>query len=131
MQFQTLHRDVLQLISESNPYNWAIAPGDEKAFISYFRFDDLQSATNYGKNLISCGWATEFNVRPAERFETGGYEIKVRGLSQVNLEKLVEEMEAKDWINGVFFDAAQLEAQYQLHCDRLDLEADVYDSAWY
>lgn len=130
MQFQTLHRDVLQLVSESNPYNWVIAPGDEKAFITYIRFDDLQSAINYGKNLVSCGWATEFTARSAKRFE-GGYEIKVRGLSQASLEKLVEEMEAKDWINGVFFDAAQLEELYQLHCDRRDLEADVYDSAWY
>lgn len=130
MQFQTLHRDVLQLVSERNPYNWAIAPGDEKAFITYIRFDDLQSAINYGKNLIRCGWGSEFDARPVRRFELGGYELKIRGLSQANLEKLVEELEARVWLNSVF-DAAQLEAQHQLHCDRADLMADYYDSAWF
>lgn len=130
MQFKTLHRDVLQLVSESNPHNWVIAPGDEKAFIVYIRFNELRPAINYGKNLVCCSWATEFETRPAKRFELGGYELKIRGLSQANLQKLVEELEAQDWINGMF-DAAQLEAQHQLHFERQTLEADHFDSAWF
>ena len=126
MQFQRLHRDILQLVS-GNVLNWPVVPG-EQAFISYFRFDDQAIATAYGKSLIACRWAKEFELRKAKWFESG-YELKIKGLSQIELEILVREFESKDWINGLF-DAQGLEAQYQLHCDRRDLEADYYDSAW-
>lgn len=122
MHFQTLHRDVLQLVPDSNPHSWPADSGDQ-AFITYFRFDDQAIATAYGKSLIATHWAKEFEVRTSIRFESG-YEVKVIGLSRLQIETLVNEFKSKDWLNELF------DAQYQAHCDHADLMADHYDSAW-
>lgn len=122
MQFKTLHRDVLQLVSDSNSHDWPVAHG-EQAFISYFRFDDRDIALSYGKSLVNTCWAKEFEIRTAKRFQSG-YELKVKGLSGLQLEILVNEFKSKDWLNELF------DAQYEQVCDRADLMADHYDSAW-
>lgn len=123
MNLKTLHRDVLQLTSNSNPHGWPVSAGETKAFIAYIRFDDWDIGIAYGKSLVLTHWAKEFEIRKAKRFASG-YEVKLKGLSQVQLETLVHEFESKDWLNELF------DAQYQAHCDRADLMADYYDSAW-
>jgi hypothetical protein len=128
--FKALHHDVLQLFNESNFWDWPIASGDTVAFIAYFRFDDRDSARNYGKYLLTNGLAESFQLRSARRFMAAGFEIKVYGLSQKTLNELVEEFEARDWVNSVFFDGPRLEALYRALCDRDSLQADDYDSTW-
>lgn len=130
MLIEQRHRNVLQIVTNSNPHNWP--KGDESdfcAFLAYFRFDDRYEAINYGNNLLKNGWAIDFEIREAKRFDSG-FEIKVRGLSESNLETLVREFEAQDWMNAVFFDGPALENAYQIERDRSDLEADHFDSSW-
>lgn len=107
-----LHKHVVKLIDGENEMNWA------HGFLTYIQFENKEEAGNYGKNLVKVGLATECLLRSAKRFDSG-YELKIRGLSEKDLKKLVFEFESADWMDQVFWEVR----------DRQDL-MQVDDTAW-
>jgi len=116
---ETLHQDVLQLISNMILWIGPFLPGETKPSLLVVDWDIGIACA--GKACCSLtGRKFEIGKAKAVRLRS---EVKLKGLSQCN-ETLVTV-----GIKGLAQRAVLMPVQ--AHCDRADLMADYYDSAWF